>query len=217
MSFVEAKELIDIFSLLNESNIEYILLRNINQEVPYRLQVGKDIDILTHKQEESKLIHFFSQHGYEKIVHPLEHNVFLYGVDKFVFLHNVKNDIIFDLNYQIAVRSCDAGQWIPLDQEIQESAWKNKRFEQYDNSFGYWTLSYEDEFICLIARSIFDKKEFQRGYIKRIEELQQYINMDYMIKKLSMIFFKFAPYLLAYILEKKYADILENYFKFKEY
>ncbi|NLO17466.1 MAG: hypothetical protein GX118_04680, partial [Arcobacter butzleri] len=109
------------------------------------------------------------------------------------------------------------GQWIPLDQIIQESAWKNKRFEQLTDDFGYWTLSYEDEFVCLISRSIFDKKEFQNGYIKRINELINLINKNDVTEKFNMVFFKFTPYLMSYIEKQNYDEIIKNYLQFKEY
>ena len=218
MSFVEGKELINIFRLLNESSLPYILMRNINNELPSSLEVGKDIDILINKSDEKEFINFFHSNDYQTIDHPFKYDVFLYGVDRFEFKYNNNNNkILFDLNFQIAVRSLDAGQWIPLDQIIQESAWKNKRFEKLSDDFGYWTLSYEDEFVCLVARSIFDKKEFQNGYIKRIDELINLINKNDVIEKFNMVFFKFTPYLMSYIEKQNYDEIIKNYLQFKEY
>lgn len=217
MSFVEGKELINIFRLLNESSLPYILMRNINNELPSSLEVGKDIDILINKSDEKEFINFFHSNNYQTIEHPFKYAVFLYGVDRFEFKYNNNNKILFDLSFQIAVRSLDKGQWIPLDQIIQESAWENKRFEKIDDSFGYWTLSYEDEFVCLVARSIFDKKEFQEGYIKRIDELFKIINQNDVISKFNMVFFKFTPYLMSYIEKQNYDEIIKNYLQFKEY
>ncbi len=141
----------------------------------------------------------------------------MYGVDRFEFKYNNNNNILFDLNFQIAVRSLDAGQWIPLDQSIQKSAWKNRRFEQLNEDFGYWTLSYEDEFVSLVARSIFDKNEFQSGYVKRIDELSSIIEKLNVIEKLNTVFFKFTPFLMDYIVNKDYENIIKNYLEFKEY
>lgn len=217
MRLIQSDELKKIFNLLNEKNLNYILMRNINNELPTNLEVGKDIDILVSKSDEKKFIYFFHNNNYQTIDHPFKYDIFLYGVNRFEFKYNYNNNILFDLNCQIAVRSLDAGQWIPLDQTIQESAWKNKRFEQLNDDFGYWTLSYEDEFICLIARSIFDKKEFQNGYIQRINELINLINKDDVVAKLNMVFFKFTPYLMKYIENQNYDEIIKNYLQFKEY
>lgn len=217
MSYIESNELVNIFKLLNKSELKYILLRNINNELPSKLEIGKDIDILVHKKDEHLFKKIFQENDYQTIPHPFKNDVFLYGVDRFEFKYNNNNKVLFDLNFQLAVRSLDAGQWIPLDQKIQELAWKNKRFEKIDENFGYWTLSYNDEFITLIARSIFDKREFQDGYIKRIEELKNKIDLNDVREKLELVFFKYTPYLLKQIENKEYGSIIKNYLQFKEY
>jgi len=217
MSFIEKSEVINIFKLLNSSNLKYILLRNINNELPEKLEVGKDIDILINKKDKSKFIYFFKNNGYKTIPHPFKNDTFLYGVDKFEFKYNDNNKILFDLTSQLVVRSLDAGQWIPLDQKIQESAWNNRRFKKIDEEFGYWTLSHNDEFITLVARSIFDKREFQEGYIRRIDELKDKIDIEDVKEKMGLVFFKFTPYLLEMIEKKDYENIIKNYIQFKEY
>ena len=78
-------------------------------------------------------------------------------------------------------------------------------------------MSYEDEFVSLVARSIFDKKEFQSGYVKRIDELSSIIEKLNVIEKLNMVFFKFTPFLMDYIDNKDYENIMKNYLEFKEY
>ena len=215
MNLVNSNEIINTFELLNKNSIKYILLRNINNELPSKLEMGKDIDILIDKKDENKIVSFFKKNGYVSIPHPFKNDIFLYGVDRFEFKYN--NNILFDLNFQIAVRSLDAGQWIPLDRKIQESAWDNRRFEQITEKFGYWALSFEDEFICLVARSIFDKKEFQSGYVKRIEELKSKINIIDVEEKLKLIFFKYTPNLFKQINNKDYKNIIKNYLQFNEY
>jgi hypothetical protein len=217
VKLINNKEIVNVFNLLNSQKIEYILLRNIDNELTDWLTVGKDIDILVHKKDELKFIDFFNLHGYSAIKHPFRNDIFLYGSDKFEFKYNNNNNILFDLNFQILVKSLDAGQWIPLDNNIQLSAWKNKRLEQQENGISYWTLCYEDEFICLVARSIFDKKEFQEGYTKRIINLLPLIDRKSVISKLELIFFKFTPYLMKLIEKKRYPDIIKKYLAFREY
>ena len=217
MSIVDSQEIIDIFALLNGSGIDYILMRNINSELPANLDVGKDIDILVHKRDAVKAIKYFNLNQYNVVDHPHKNNTFLYGADRFVFIYNDKNNILFDLNFQIVVRSIDAGQWIPLDNYFQVSVWKNKRFVEKDNGFCYWSLSYSDEFVSLVARSVFDKKKFHRAYIKRIQELLQLVDMNDVSMKFNLIFFKFTPNLLMLIENDRYQDIVDSYFKFNEY
>jgi hypothetical protein len=204
--------------LLNQSKLNYIITWNINSELPSSLKVGKDIDILIKKNDEKKYINFFHSHNYQTTNHPFKYDIFLYGVDRFEYKYmNKDNNIDFDVVFQLAVRSLDAGQFIPLDQTIQDSAWKNKRFERLSDDFGYWTLSYEDELVCLTARAIFDKREFKSGYIKRINELLKLIDKTEVLEKLNMIFFKYTPYLFKYIEDRNYNEIIKNYLMFKEY
>ncbi|MCF6775585.1 hypothetical protein L3V83_03245 [Thiotrichales bacterium 19X7-9] len=216
MTQICAQQLKNAFIELNESRLDYILLRNINNEIPLHLDLGKDIDILVKKKDEPLFIEFFKKHNYKEVVHPLRNDIFLYGTDQFRTFKD-QNNILFDLNYQVAVRSLDAGQWIPLDQILQNSAWINRRFEQISDDFGYWSLSYEDELICLVARSIFDKKEFQVGYIKRINELIPMVDWNNVQEKFNLIFFKYTPVLIKLIKKNDYQNIIMNYLKFSEY
>ena len=217
MTLIDPAEVIKIFNKLNESGLSYILLRNINHELPGNLKLGKDIDLLVHKHEEDKFKVFFKNNGYNTIKHPFRNDIFLYGVDKFEFKYNNNNKILFDLNFQLAVRSLDAGQWVPLDQKIQDSAWNNMRFGKSNPGLGYWTLSYEDELVMLVSRSIFDKKCFEEGYIHRIEELMTLVSLNESENKFRMIFFKFTPHLVSLISNNQYQKIIYNYLRFKEY
>ena len=120
MNFIQASELKKIFKLLNEAEVNYILMRNLGNEIPSNLIIGKDIDILINRSEKNKIIKFLNSNEYKIINHPLKNATFLYGVDKFEFLFNKNNKILFeDLNFQISVKSLDFGQIIPLDQSIQ--------------------------------------------------------------------------------------------------
>lgn len=219
MNRVDSKRIIRFFNEINRSGLSYILLRNIANELPNNLTIGKDIDLLVKKSEAKLFSKFLSKHNYHLVAHPLQNDCFLYGVDQFEFRHNKTHNIILDLHYQLAVRSLDAGQWIPLDQTIQQSAWANRRFEKKEGDFSYWTLDYIDEIISLVARSIFDKREFPKDYIDRIEQLLCLTNFSEadLKDKLEKIFFKYTPYLIAHIKNGRFREILSDYFKFKEY
>jgi hypothetical protein len=83
---IDKNEIIRVFEQLNSSNLDYLLLRNINQELPGKLKEGKDIDLLVHKDDLEKWIPFFKTIGFNVIQHPLRNDVFLYETDPFVFL-----------------------------------------------------------------------------------------------------------------------------------
>ena len=170
------------------------------------------------KKDENIIKNFFNSNEYIEINHPLRNRNFLYGTDKFKFIYNKNNNIIFDLSYQITVSSLNQElSIVPLDKAIQESAWKNKRLKKINNNFSYWTLSYEDEFVSLISRSIFDKKSFLEGYIKRINKLYDCVSKSDVLEKLNLIYFKFTPYLITLIENNRYNEIIQQYLEFKEY
>jgi hypothetical protein len=216
MKTVNQEEIIKIFNLLNVSSLDYILIRNINSELPDKLKSGKDIDILVKKEQKNRFINFLKKNNYCQIPHPFKNDAYLYGADKFIFFYNKKNDILFDLNFQLVCRSLNAGEWIPLDQQIQNSIWENKKFIK-NNNFSSWFLDDEDEFLMLVVRSVFDKKEFQAGYIQRIGQLYKTIDIKKVEEKMKSIFFKYTPYLLSQINDKQYKEIIDNYIKFREY
>ena len=215
MSYVNPKSIIDLFNNLNTSSFEYILIRNINNELPGSLRIGKDIDLLIHYNERSEFINFLKANEFKSIRHPHKHDRFLYGVKNFEFFVN-KDKVLLDLNYQLACRSLNAGEWIPLDRKVQDSAWKNKVINKIDN-FSYYSLGMEDEIVTLVTRSIFDKKEFPKEYRERINELIRLIDVNEVIAKFQLIFFKFTSVLLRMLKERQYKMILNRYLSFSEY
>ena len=117
MSYVNPKSIIDIFNNLNAAGLKYILIRNINSKLPNNLRIGKDIDLLVPHNERSKFIIFLIEKGFTNIRHPFCNDIFLYGTNKFEKFVN-KDNMLLDLNYQLACRSLNAGEWIPLDYKI---------------------------------------------------------------------------------------------------
>lgn len=217
MSFIQKEFILDMFQSLNSSGLNYILLRNIDNELPSNLIFGKDIDILINKTDEEQFASLLKAKNFINVQHPHKNDVFLYGANEFKFFKNNHHNLIFDLNFELVVRSLDQGQWIPLDQEIQESAWQNRRLKKIDANFEYWTLSYEDEFISLISRAIFDKSEFPSGYSNRIIEIYPLLNKDEVEKKLNLVFFNYTDSLLEQVEKKEFKDIKKNYLQFTDY
>jgi len=215
MSYVNPKAIIDIFNNLNAAGLRYILIRNINNELPGSLRIGKDIDLLVPYNERNKIINFLAEKGFKNIRHPLCNDIFLYGANKFEFFVNNDN-VLLDLNYQLTCRSLNAGEWIPLDNKIQDSSWENKKLNII-NRFTYYSLGMEDELVALVTRSVFDKKEFQEGYIKRIDELICATDVNDVIAKFQLIFFKFTSLLLSMLKKRQYEMILDRYISFSEY
>ena len=54
MKYYSEADIIHFFNALNKSALNYILLRNIGNELPAELLIGKDIDLLIKKTDEEK-------------------------------------------------------------------------------------------------------------------------------------------------------------------
>lgn len=215
MNYVSSIAIIDFFNKLYLSNIDYILTRNIDDELPNSLKIGKDIDLLLKYKDRKTVIAFLQDSEFKKAVHPHHTNVFLYGVNEFEFFINNEN-LLIDINYQLTCRSLNAGEWIPLDKEIQKSAWENRVYIE-NSKFSYYSLCHNDEFVTLITRCVFDKNGFSKIYIERIDELLEIIDEGNVLYKLGLIFFKYAPCLIEQVKRRAFNKIIKNYISFKDY
>ncbi len=213
MKYNSEKSVKSLFELLLKNNINYILLRNINNELPHKLEYNKDIDIVIHEKDEGKMNKLLVNNKWTRKRHPLGHLPFLYGIRPFHFY--VKEGISLDICFELTCRSLNKGEWFPLDMMIQESIWLTKR--TLDDKVWRYQLSLENEFIHLITRCIFDKKTFNEGYIIRIENLLHRVDKGIILHKFELVFFKFSQPLLKLIEEKQYSKIIQSYLQFKDY
>jgi hypothetical protein len=216
MSLVSGNCVVELFDALNDSAQEYILMRNILKELPDQLKTGKDIDLLIRWSERDQFFALLEKLGYRYLHHPHSDDVFLYGVKKFEFFQNLENGIIVDVHFDLACRSLNAGEWIPLDQEIQLSAWKNRQLIQH-GEMKAWMLGNEDLFVALIVRSVFDKKEFRIEYTAEIKRLLPLIQREQVLEKLNLVFFKFAPLLLQMVEVGDFDHIVTTYMTYSDY
>lgn len=215
MQFHDGTAIQNLFTQLNEQEVEYILIRNINRELPSRLGYGKDIDILARHGQRAIVFSVLGKLGYRIAPHPHRRDTYLYNTNRFDFFRN-KQGVIIDVHYHLMCRSLDAGQWIPLDAFIQSSAWANKRLVSASD-LSHWSLGYEDELVALIVRSIFDKQVFQDGYIHQIENIIGFSNRDELYKRLKLVFFAYTDSLMAQIESHNYDSIRTNYLQFSNY
>ena len=213
MSYCKEKNIIDFFLLINNAEVKYLLLRNIDNELPTHLPINKDIDLLVDEAHASKFRSVLLSHGWKQKRHPLGHLPFLYGIKPFQFYF--KDKIHLDISYQLACRSLNKGEWFPLDMKIQEDLWKD-RVKTHGKPWEF-QLSSDDEFVHLLTRCIFDKKEFNKGYIGRIEELMNEIDLSAVQSKLKLVFFNYSSHLFDAICNKEYSCIIANHLKFKGY
>ncbi len=211
--YFEKEEVSSCFDILNKANINYILLRNINNELPEKLLRTKDIDIIVHKDNLQLLHEIFLLNGWKQIRHPYYKTPFLYAMTPFRFYD--KNGLHIDISCELSCRSLNDGEWFPLHQKIQDDIWLNK----VDIKSKPWKyeLSSEDEFIHLITRCIFDKKKFSKEYILRIDFLFNKIDLEITLSKLHLIFYNFSNKLIDMISAKEYNYLPKTYITYKDY
>lgn len=213
--FVDKKIILDFFRQMNDLGIEYVLLRNIDNELPDNFKCRKDIDLLVNPNSRIKFKEFMKQNSWKKVKHPWNFSnnfVFLYNMDEFEMYQ--KGCVNLDISYQLSTRSTNNNEWMPIDQLINDSVWINKKKNiEYD----WYEMCIEDQLIHLLTRCVFDKKEFNSGYIIKINELIKVVNRQNLIKKLNLVFFKFTQNLLD-LLEKQRYDVIRNqYIEFTDY
>jgi hypothetical protein len=217
MTTISKEEICKVFNFLNKSGLDYILLRNINNELPDNLIKWKDVDFLARKNDKKRWVNILYKIGFQKkILHPLWNDIRLYGVDRFDMFSNKNNGISLDFHYQLVCRSTNNREWIPLDKDIQNSAWKNRQLIK-QRKLQYYALSNEDYFLHLITRCIFDKGFFSEEYIKEIKKYEPILHLTLLTSKFNKVFFKFTNTLLHMINIGEFNKIREAYISFSEY
>lgn len=213
---MENNYIISFFQQLNSSDIRYVLLRNIDGELPYSYSRGaKDIDLLVHPSDRKKFYGFMKRLKFIHCPHPLDKGsglVYLYAVTPFDFFKH--DGYFFDICYQMVCKSPNGGEYMPVDQIVQNSVWDNRK---QNSQFGWYELSNEDLLVHLLTRCIFDKSTFKKGYTDKIEILKKEADINALKKRLNMVFFKFTEKLINKVMNAEYDSIINDYFSFKEY
>lgn len=209
------KMILDLFTELEQNNIEYVLLRNLDGSIPEYYTGNKDIDLLVSPKSREAFRCFMHKKKWRQINHPCKRKndfTFLYAMNPFEFYIN--KSMKLDVCYQLSCRSTNAGEWMPLDRAINSGLWKQLRRNQ---PFGWFELAEEYEFVHLLTRCIFDKKEFKVEYISRIDMLLLEGWGEKSKLKLDKIFFKFTEDLLNLLQQRRYGEIIDAYLHFTNY
>ena len=216
MTYAE-NDVLDFFTKLNERNINYLLIKNIGEELPKKLKYGKDIDILVHPDCYAKYLALMPTWGFKEIVHP--HGTkrgwqFLYGMESCHKFEHRQSGIQIDGYAQLATKSIGMNAWLPLDKSIQESVWRNK---VWNKQFKWWQMDDKNLLVYLVTRSVFEKEKFSSVYIADIEKLLPLIDEKTVQDKFGKIFFKFAPHLTEMLKEHSLEEIRDTYISFADY
>jgi len=207
------EKIVEVFELLDESNVQYVMLRGISNLLPDQLNKGKDIDILVHKDDKLK-VHKILRKLFFIIDPRLSEYTYLYGVTEFRYYRNFLHDIAIDICFELTCRSLNGGEIVPLDKAIQSNIFDNIIF---DREF-HWKreLSIENQMIYEISYAILNKDgselALKNAYKTNDENILKSVE-----DKLEMVFFKFTPILMSLLKGSKYKDIYNSYLTFKEY
>ena len=215
MSNVNQSDVLNVFRCLNSSGVDWLLLRNTGDELPNNLAEGKDIDILVRPDDRDRMITHLVSNSFYTIRHPYDEDIKLYGIHDFDMLKTDAN-LLLDINYEIACRSTDGGQWIPLDKEIQESVWCNRIVKSMAGE-DISMPSDEDLFVTTLARCVFVKRSFTQWHRKKLSELFERVGLSGAAQKLPLVFFAYSQRLLNLIQGERYDEIVEDYLSFADY
>ena len=215
--FYKAEDIHATFDFLNANAIEYLLTKNIADELPAKLKIGKDIDIIVHPKDYEKFKFIMQSFAYKRIIHPHGKETgwrFIYGAHENIFLTNPANKLIVDAYAELCTKSISMNAWLPLDKIIQKSIWENK---VWDDANKWWILDDENLVIYLLTRSVFEKGGFTDAYISDIEKRKNLLKNSSARQKLEKIFFKFADTLIEKVNRKQYENTLIEYITFTDY
>jgi hypothetical protein len=217
MKNINPNEIRKFFSLMNDNDINYILIKNVADELPYSLKDGKDIDILVHPDSKSKFEEVMIKGNFDICTPPLGvENGWTFGYSLPSYQFWMKRDSSFtlyiDASFVLSCKSLIPKTWVPLNEPINNSVWKEKVFDDKNN---WWIMDDKNMLLYLLVRCIFDKKNFSDTYIKEIELRKRY--MSDIEDKLKITFYKYSSRLSKMIAEQKYENIIQDYITFDKY
>ena len=217
MKYVDSSEIKAFFIMLNNNDIEYVLVKNIGDELPYSLEDGKGINILVHPDSKSEFERSMQEGGFEKKTHTFGiENGWTFGYSMLPYQFWMKKNkpftLYIDASFVLSCKSLMPKVCVPLKEHIDESIWKEKVFDIENN---WWIIDDKNMLLYLLVRSIFDKKVFTEAYVNEIEKRKHHLNdIKY---KLHVIFFTYTSRLTEMVATGKYSDIIQDYVTFDEY
>ena len=93
---------------------------------------GRDIDILVHPTIYPLFRKNIIQLGYLEFAHPYHLDHYLYSMHSFKFFRHCELPPL-DICFELSVRSIDKVHWLPLDNLLQEEAYKNSSNAFYNS------------------------------------------------------------------------------------
>lgn len=215
MTSTAARHVMEITNAFEAENVRYAICRDLENALPADYAGEADIDLVIHPEDWSNAQGILKSRNWFEVLHPFDNLsdfVFLYGVKRFRFF--VRGEAKLDLCFQLACRSTNAGEWIPLDQEIQDSVWANRK---WDDQRRCYTLSPVDECVHLLARAYFDKKSVTELYRSRIQELYSEIDECDLEYRLRLVFFRATGDIMSCLRSGEITELVTRVTAFHDY
>lgn len=210
------KDVLAVFSLLNQSQVEWILLRNSHDRLPDCLPTANDIDILVEPIFLREMIQFLISKGYKRILHPCRYDGRLYGSQLPVFLKS-PSGVLLDICTEISVRSLDEGQWLPLHRLIQEDLWSNLQKCEFDTIVVHMP-SDMNLLLVYLVKCIYETRGFSEWHKEKIAFLfDSCCKSKELSSKLELIFFGFTGSLMESVRTGQFSGIVERYIAYSDY
>ncbi|WP_027206060.1 nucleotidyltransferase family protein [Butyrivibrio fibrisolvens] len=213
---VPREDVLALFDILNSGGIKYMLIKNIDNELPDKLKKRKDIDILVHPNDVVKIRTLLENEGFERVIHSQSVESgwkLLYGAHD-CSMYRSKNLMEVDIHDSLCVKSTMVNGWVPLDKRINDVIWDTR---EWDEELNCWKLNLKIMFVYLIARSIFDKGTFSDPYINEINRHGNLLDDEQVKSYMEVIFFGFSEKLKKLIKTKQYGIIVDEYYRFSDY
>jgi hypothetical protein len=204
------------FKLLNDSAIEYVLIKNIGGELPHKLKKDKDIDILVKNKEVARLKELVADSDFRQIVHPKSRKTgwnFAYGASECLMFKGCAG-LKVDIHSELCLKSLMGNIWIPMDKCVDDRVWGNKVWDEQNK---WWIIDDKTQLVYLISRCVFDKREFSALYIAEIERRSHLLDDPDVQIMLEKVFFRFTDRLMEMLTSKQYASIVGKHLAFRDY
>lgn len=216
---IPSNYIVEVFEMLNENDIEYALLTNNGDELPSKLESGKDIDIIIAPHHKCLLEETLTKYGYVRIPHPKgKENGWAFSYSLIESQEWRRQGLPFNLSidvcFQLMCSSLQPKVWVPLDKIINNDVFVKRKYNEIINC---WELDDETRLIYLIVRCVFDKNHFNDKYVEEIKKRADYYHQESFIAKLEKIFFRFTNELIELIEKEKFEEIIGNYITFDKY
>ena len=206
---------LSVFGAFESGNIRYALLRDLSGALPNNYTGESDIDIIIHPEDWFEARQLLKNNKWFEVMHPfdnLKDFVFLYGMQRFKFF--IRGAAKLDVCFQLACRSTNDGEWIPIDQEIQDSVWGGRYLCEKKKCY---VLDPVDECVHLLARAFFDKNQVPIDYSERVMFLYSKIDSEKFQKCLELVFFRAAREVHVLVQNGSLMDLKKCILSFDDY